>query len=679
MLSFNKFRSCCVAGALLWFVTLPLSARDINVRGTVTNVEDEPLYRVSIYNATTNKLIGTTNEDGKYLVKIDAEGELLFSSLGYEEKRVAVRGELTVDVELAPSAVALEEVVVSAKRITDNVVPEPTDIEVKGNYFHIKTRVKIPKELFSTDARMIIQPGIYNVTRGQMIFLEPLVFDGKEYAITQERMYDYDTRQDPLSRYVQIKSTSSRRDDLVGYNDSTYVENPKDDFRCDMMVAMENYNRVLYRDTFVIARGVVNPLRFLEYEIPGSAVKNERFFPQPEMQLRDTRGDVNLTFRVNQSRLNLDDGDNREELQRLVSRLHEVENDPNARLKSFSIAGTASPDGNYEKNLQLAERRMESAMELVLKEVSESTRRQIEIGTEASVEPWSQVVALLRADGKNQEADAIQAIIDKYPDNPNRQWRNVVSLPFYRPMITGEYLPRLRRVSYELLFSQYRYLTDDEIKSLYQTRSSELNRNEFWRLYNLAATPAERKAICQRALEVYPKFLVAATDLAAILIDEGKPDAELLVPYLDQPEVPDETRLNQVVAWMSVGKYAKADSLAAELPDSGSYHKAKIYAAAMNGRYDEVIQEISAESPFNEVLMLLAIKANDQAWAKAKLLGNSARENYIKAVAANRVDEVVLALSYLETAFKKDPSLRDVASVDGDVLDLLQQNEDEEE
>lgn len=676
MLSFNnKIYPRILAGILLLAVILPLSAREINVRGTVTNLDDEPLYRVSIYNAATNKLVGVTNEDGKYLVKIDSEGTLLFSSLGYEEKQVAVRGELTVNVELEPSAVALQEVVVSAKRITDNVVPEPTDIEVKGNYFHIKTRVKIPKELFSTDARMIIQPGIYNVTRGKMIFLSPLVFDGQEYAITQERMYDYDVKQDPLAQYVKIKASSSRKDDLVGYNDSTYVENPNDDFRCDMMVAMENYNRVLYRDTFVIARGVVNPLRFLEYEIPGSAVKNESFFPQPEMQLRDTKGDVNLTFPVNKSQLNLNDGNNREEMNRLIARLRAVENDPNARLKSFSIAGTASPEGNYAKNEQLAQQRMSSAMELVLQELNESTRRQLEIGTKASVETWDRVVALLRADGKSQEADAIQAVIDKYPDDPNRQSRGVVALPFYRPLITEQYLPQLRRVSYELLFSQYRYLTDDEIKELYRENSGDLTRNEFWRLYNMADSKAEREAICRRALEVYPKFLVAATDLAAMLIEQGKPDAELLVPYLGMKEIPDETRLNQVIAWLSVGKFVQADSLAAELPDTGAYHKAKVYSAALNGRYEEVIQEISAESPFNEVLMLLAIKANDQAWEKAKLLGNSARENYIKAVAANRVDEVMLALSYLESAFKKDPSLRDIASIDGDVLDLLQEDE----
>ena len=488
-------------------------------------------------------------------------------------------------------------------------------------------------------------------------------------------MYDYDSGQDPLSRYVQVKSSSSRKDDLVGYSDSTYVENVNDDFRCDMMVSMENYNRVLYRDTFVIARGVVNPLRFLEYEIPGSAVKNENFFPQPEMQLRDTKGDVNLTFRVNKSDLNLADGDNREELNRLISRLHQVENDPNARLKSFSIAGTASPEGNYERNKQLAQKRMASAMSLIVKELNESTRRQIDMHTTASVETWDRVVDLLRADNKIREADAIQEIIDKYPDNPNRQSRNVVSLPFYRPLITSRYLPQLRRVSYELLFSQYRYLTDEEIEVLYRSDSASLSRNEFWRLYNLADSIAEREAICRRALEVYPKFLVAATDLAAILIDKGEPDSELLLPYLEMPELPDETRLNQVVAWLSAGRYAQADSLAFDLPDTGIYHKAKVYAAALNGRYNEVMQEISAESPFNEVLMLLAIKSNEQAWEKAKLLGNSAKEEYIKAVAANRVDEVVLALSYLESAFKKDPSLRDVASVDGDVLDLLQQED----
>ena len=66
---------------------------------------------------------------------------------------------------------------------------------------------------------------------------------------------------------------------MVGYSDSTYVENVNDDFRCDMMVSMENYNRVLYRDTFVIARGVVNPLRFPRIRDPRQCGKERKFFP----------------------------------------------------------------------------------------------------------------------------------------------------------------------------------------------------------------------------------------------------------------------------------------------------------------------------------------------------------------------------------------------------------------
>lgn len=662
-----------ILGVFLGLI-LPLSlmAREINVRGRVTNLKGELLYRVSIYRAETNKLVGVTNADGKYLVKVDSEDSLIFSSVGYEERIVPVDGQLTINVVLDPTSIALDEVTVAAKRVADVVAPEPTDIEMIGNYFHIKTRVKVPKGLFSTDARLIIQPGIFNVSKGTMAYLAPLVFDGKEYHITQERMHDYDLSRDPLSPYVEVKQSSSRDDDMISYRDSIYVENPNQDFRCDMMVAMEDYRRVVYRDTFIIARGVVNPLRFLEYNVSGKMVENASFFPKPEMQLRDTRGDVNFTFRVGGSRLYVEDGNNREELNRLIAQIRQVENDPNSQIKSFSILGTASPDGGYKRNKQLAEMRVEAAVSLVMKSLGESGKY-IDKFTAADVEPWSRVIELLRNDGKNKEADAIQAIVNKWPDNPNRQSQEVLYLPFYRSVIAKHYLPRLRRVSYELLFSQYRYLTDDEIKELYRENSSELSRNEFWRLYHLDEMSADREAICRRALAVYPDFMVAATDLAAILIDKGQPDVDLLKPYLNQDELPDETRLNQAVACLSAGLYSQADSLAVLLPDTGMYHQVRIYAAALNGRYSEVVQEISAESPFNEVLMLLAIKADKQAWEKAQKLGDSAKEDYIRAVAANRVDEVNLALSYMERAFEKDPSLRDVASVDGDLVDLLQQ------
>ncbi|MDQ9757979.1 hypothetical protein RFZ45_03340, partial [Acinetobacter baumannii] len=55
---------------------------------------------------------------------------------------------------------------VVAKRITDRVQPEQTDIEVKGNYLHIRTRVRVPREMFGIDTRLVVQPILSNNTTG---------------------------------------------------------------------------------------------------------------------------------------------------------------------------------------------------------------------------------------------------------------------------------------------------------------------------------------------------------------------------------------------------------------------------------------------------------------------------------------------------------------------------------
>lgn len=91
------------------------------------------------------------------------------------------------------------------------------------------------------------------------------------------------------------------------------------------------------------------------------------------------------------------------------------------------------------------------------------------------------------------------------------------------------------------------------------------------------------------------------------------------------------------------------------------------------------MQEISEDSPLNEVLLLLAIKDNDTAWEKAQKLDESAIEEYVKAVAANRVDNYVYATVHLKNALRLDPSLRDVARVDGDLTDIIEDIDSENE
>lgn len=669
--------------AAIMLTSAAASARDINVRGIVTNTKGEPLQGVCIYNVETDQLLASTNEEGKYLVIIDSDGKLAYSILGMEDTEVPVEGRLAIDVVLTASSITLDEVLVKAKGKLKTVAPEPTDIEIKGNYAHIKTRVKVPHRLFNSSTRLIIQPALYNVTANKMWYLKPLVFDGRRYNITQDRMLDFNLNADPLTPYVEVQKHSSYKDDMIFWSDSVYLDNPDQDFHCDMLMAMENYNRVFYRDTTTISRGTVNPMRFFKYSLLGTEVTDTTFYPTPEMQMRDTRGDVMLTFKVNDARLYMDQGNNRAEMNSLLSQLQHIENDPDAALKSFHIYSTSSPEGNYAKNVDLSKRRMQSALELIMDNLSPTTRRYMEVKSDASVEPWESLVTMLRADSLNTEADAVADIITKYPGQMDAQSIRIRKLPFYSSLIPEKYLPRMRKVSYEFLTSQFRYLTDDEIAEVYKTDPKSLSRYEFFRLYRyIAKTPAEKEEYLKKALETHPSFLVAATDLAAMKLERGEADYDLLGNYL-QPgkkikKIPDEARLNHIAACLASHHYLEADSLASLLPDTPRFHKAKIYTDVFNGRYEGAMQEVAAESPVNEVVILLALKANDQAWRKASKLGGSAEEEYLKAVAANRVDEYMAAVSHLENALRLKPELKEIAKIDGDLIDLMEEREEEE-
>ena len=80
--------------------------------------------------------------------------------------------------------------------------------------------------------------------------------------------------------------------------------------------------------------------------------------------------------------------------------------------------------------------------------------------------------------------------------------------------------------------------------------------------------------------------------------------------------------------------------------------------------------------------MLLALKDDQRALEKALKLGDSAEEEYVKAIAANRMANADISNAYLfveagthlANAIKKKPDLIEIARVDGDICDLLDDN-----
>lgn len=654
---------------LIVMAPIELYAQNIRVSGVVRGNNGERVAGVSITDLGRQRVLGITDEDGKYSIVLAPNATISFTCMGYSEKKEKVKGRVVIDVELQSTAKEMDEITVTAS-LVGNVVFEPSEIEIVGNYFHLRTRFKVPKEIMALDHRLVVQPTIYNVTRNTTMFLRPVVSDGREYLLTQERMYGFDIKRDTLSPYIQ-KSEMSRQGEIIAYHDSVYIENNRDDYRSDVFLSVEDYHKIIRVDTMVIAKGTVNPLRFFDYNISAQDLTDSIYIPKPELALRSDKGEVHLTYLPGKSDIDEKNPDNIRELKKLEDRIRFLEQDPDAKLQSMSIFGISSPEGNYAKNVELADLRMRSARNKILSYISPATKEFLKVESQSKVENWLPVVEMLKQDSLIEKANEVQEIINKYPTSLNSQFNKIKRLSYYRSIIVP-YLTKLRRVEYDFGYSLYRVLKDEEIVEMYEQNYTQLSRYDFYRMFQMAKDDVEKETLYSQAISVYPKFMLAANNLAALYIRQGRSNIDLLKPFIKGDNIPEEVLTNQIIATLDKWQYSTADSLASLMPESETSEYVKSITRLMNGNYQEALSQFEGEGGLNEVLILLAMKRNDEAWEKAQELpDDSARVLYVKAIITNRLDMVVEAIDYIETALDMDPSLREIAEIDADVKDLL--------
>lgn len=681
LLFMKPLRSITFLVALFLLTVSDVSAQEVmRVLGTVVVKSDgSPCIGVNVSDAFTRRVLAMTDVDGTFAVNVRSNARLRFSMVGMKTKEVDVKGKSRLRVVLEEESVSLKEVTISQKRITDKILPEPTDIEVRGNYFHVKTRVRVPREMFSHNTRLVVQPVLNNATRKQVTLMKPMVYDAREYNETQDRLYSFDLNDslagDPLARYITVKSEQTREkgrpNDIIGYNDSIYVEHVKDDFSCDVYMAIENYNRILYRDTTIIARGTVNPLRFLDYSFAAHELSDSAYFPKKEVQLRDSQGKVNLRFPVGKAVFDSSDPQNASEIDKLRQQIETISQSKGASLSSLELRGQSSPEGRYSRNMSLAKMRMDYALGFLKRTLPADMTQGMTFTSDATVAPWSRVAEMLRKDTLATEADRVEAILAAHHDI-EAQGRAIQRLPFYHQTIATRCLPQLRRVDYTLHYNVYRTLTIDEIAQLYAQDYSQLSKYEFFKLYRAEADTAKRVAMMRQALEVYPSFMAAANDLSVQLINHRQYDASLLRPFAGAG-APQEVNVNQLITLLNEGLYASADSVAHFVNDNESTHTILAVNAVLNSRYDaKNYATIAKTGKRNEVVMLLAMKLDDAALRMSRQLpDNEAVSHYLRAICLNRTNDPTEAYEELKRAFAMDPSLKEIAKTDGDVTDLL--------
>ncbi len=660
----------------------------------------------------------TADNNGYYQVRVPETGALIFrAEMADEPVLEEVNFRMEINVALVGGNI-LKSAVKSAELTT--IAPIPENPEIEGNNLRVKAIIPVPKNNGKANARLILQPFLMDgETNDTIKCLRPYVVDGKEYAVTQDRRMGFDAGSDPLKPYVKdIELTADRMN--IQWADTIELKDPQKSYFVRGVVRFEDYHRIYFEKDYELASARVRrPLKFLEYSVGNRDLDPNDYVERAQKERRNTSDRISLTFKIGKAELDEADSMNNIYLDRLKTDLLNIVHGEDTQLKEFHIIGVSSPDGTYAKNLSLAKERMKFALNQIASVLPRRVRERVYMTTKAEVAPWSDVADLMMQDSLVTEAEIIYGIIDKYPDDHDRQSRQIRSLKFYRPTVV-DYLPKLRSIQYSYVQEINRELTPAEILDRYEhdydyrSGKKAFALYEYWHLFQMVKDSDELFELYKRAFEdskkVYPKgWVLAANNLASEYIIRGITDTTVLAPFIDTrvhavnkkimhmngvtSEIvnPEAVVANQLCMFLKDNNFKRASVMAQLLPDTDRNRELKAFTMCLGGYYKggrtqeereaakRTFDIVKESTPVNKVVMYLAMNsAGGNALAEramADLPQDDALTYYLWAVIYSRKFEadpndimsLMTAGDNLTQAFFKDMKYIGIAAGDADI------------
>ena len=651
---------------------------EIRIQGVVRDVTtNSPIGGVSIlYNGGQ---VALTDVDGKYSAFVPNNAELLFYKPEYNDYVTNVDNRQILNINLTIKIVELGESIVVGKMSKKTIVVDQTELEVIGNYFHLKTKFRVPKQIFTEDKRFIVQPTLFNVTRQSVEYFRPLAIDGEIYKINRERVLGFEEDNDIMKPYIDTNKLAET-DYIYSYHDSIFVSREcfEEDFRAECFLAVnanfENKKRD-FLDTVIIARGTQNPLRFLDYHIEPLELNDTTLIPKPEMKLVAEKGVSRIGFLIGKAIIDKKTPQNIEEMNAIKEKIAKVLADRFSTLNGIEVVGYASPDGKYRTNANLAQARTDVVLKEIVSSLPEEVLRFVNLNSMSVVETWSKVAELMEQDSL-ELAGKVREIITANGNDYVKTEAALRRIPQYKSIISNDYLPKLRKVEYQINHTVFRMLTVPEIWDRYYEGKEEISRYEYWKLIESSPDSLTRIKMERQALKDYPNFTLVANREAVRLHKADSVNMTLLEPCVDR-YAPLEVIYNQTLMALKDHNVDLADSLMRYMPTTPQNSYLKSIINTLNGNYAEAYPYIASKGGLNEILILLCMGRNKDADAKINVLledkSNWSNPNiwYVKAICANRLEELNWAVEALTQAINLNPKLEEIARLDSDVMDII--------
>lgn len=345
-------------------------------------------------------------------------------------------------------------------------------------------------------------------------------------------------------------------------------------------------------------------------------------------------------------------------VQDFIKMLKDIKADQEGKaLNNIEVSAYASPDGAFDLNKNLAEKR-QNVSEGYLKKELKANKMDADVETNYTAEDWDGFQELV-SKSNIQDKDVILRVLSMYkdPEEREQQIRNI-SVVFKE--LADQVLPELRRarlaINYELIGR-----SDDQILDQFKSDASKLSVEEL--LYGagtLVENPADKQAWYQKTTQLYGNDYRAFNNLAQLAYQKG--DLASAESYLNKAKSlkadASEVNTNLALIALNKGNVDAAETYLAKGSGANSFQEVMGCLNIAKGNYSQAAGNLTGSATNSAALAQLLNK--DYASAKStldKVTNPDAYTVYLKAVAAARTNDAAGVSTNLTKAISMDSSL----------------------
>nr|WP_288282202.1 tetratricopeptide repeat protein [uncultured Prevotella sp.] len=380
-------------------------------------------------------------------------------------------------------------------------------------------------------------------------------------------------------------------------------------------------------------------------------------------RVSEQKQEANIKFLIGQAQLRKSELQNNsvQEFVRLLGDI--VKNQETMVLDNIEVSAYASPDGGYQLNDRLANKRQDVTNDFLAGEMKKK-KMDAHVDTKYTAEDWEGFRELVAA-SDIQDKDVILRVLSMYQD-PEEREQQIKNISAAFRELTDGILPQLRRarmiINYELIGRD-----DDQILEQMKTDPSVLSLEEILYSATLYENNADAAAAYKKAIANYPKDPRAYNNLARLAYANGNYDeAEQWAQMaLNIDKNQPEANANMGLLALKKGDMDAAETYIAKAANANGIGEVMGNLHLAQGKYAQAEQDFARVQSNSAALAQILNKDYQTAANTLKAVKNAdATTAYLRAILYARTGNSVEATHAMDEAIAKDPMLAGYAAKD---------------